>query len=518
MIKKCVILARISSEKQDRELSLPAQITRLSEYAARHGLEILRQDVITESSTNGDRKKFMNCLKFCVANRAALLFDCIDRAQRSFTEIPILEKYRRDGKLELHFVRENIVINAESSSTELLMWHQGVLMAESYSLHFKENVKRSVNMKISRGEYPSMAPIGYINHRSADNKSVIAIDPNKADKVRMLFMEYARGQKSLKELRDYSEQIGLYGRRKNKPLTLSIMQKILDNPFYCGTAKWGNQTFEHCHPRLISRELWETCQRVMHGRNQHNYTKWGEKDYLYRGLFRDYYTKRIITTEKKKGKYLYLMAWNADGRHISIPQDAITGQIYKILKSLEIPREFAVDVAEYLKSAKTIELEYNQRIEKELIAEQEKWHARINKLNDMWLDGKIETDEYNEQKTRLTDEYNRARAKQDAHTQSDWDVNNDIVHIFNSLTNIGDIFLKSSEDAKKREMLKTIFRTLIIKDGNICFDLNFPFSECAKIAQSNNWRGGIDNFRTEYRQQIRELNAANWNWVLPLAA
>ncbi len=62
-------------------------------------------------------------------------------------------------------------------------------------------------------------------------------DPVKADKVRMLFMEYARGQKSLKELRDYSEQIGLYGRRAGRPLTLSIMQKILDNPFYCGIAR-----------------------------------------------------------------------------------------------------------------------------------------------------------------------------------------------------------------------------------------------------------------------------------------
>ena len=31
------------------------------------------------------------------------------------------------------------------------------------------------------------------------------------------------------------------------------------------------------------------------------------------------------------------------------------------------------------------------------------------------------------------------------------------------------------------------------------------------------WRDGIDNFRTEYRQQIRELNVANWNRALPMA-
>ncbi len=228
----------------------------------------------------------------------------------------------------------------------------------------------------------------------------------------------------------------------------------------------------------------------MHGRNQHNFTKWGEKDYLYRGLFRDYYTKRIITTEKKKGKYIYLMAWNADGKHISIPQDAITDQIYRILKSLQIPREFVSDVAGYLKSAKTIEREFNQRIEQELLAEQDKWKRRINTLNDMWLDGKIQTDEYQAQKDRLTAEYQKARAKQDAHTATDWNIDDDIVQIFTTMTEIGDIFIKSSEDGKKRELLKIIFRTLIIKDGNVCYDLKFPFSECAKIAQSNNWRGG----------------------------
>lgn len=236
---------------------------------------------------------------------------------------------------------------------------------------------------------------------------------------------------------------------------------------------------------------WECCTNIIqttHGRNQHNFTKWGEKDYLYRGLFRDYYTKRIITTEKKKGKYLYLMAWNADGKHISIPQDAITDQIYRILKSIQIPREFVSDVAGYLQSAKTIEREFNQRINLELLAEQEKWKKRINTLNDMWLDGKIQTDEYQTQKDRLTAEYQKVRAKQDAHTAADWNVNDDIVQIFTAMTEIGDVFIKSSEDSKKRELLKTIFRTLIIKDGNICYDLKFPFSECTKIAHSNNWR------------------------------
>ena len=103
MTKKCVILARISSEKQDKEYSLPAQVSRLSDYAARRHMTVLRDFVLDESSTTGDRKKFLECLNYCVANHAALLIDTIDRAQRSFMEIPLLEKYRRAGELEIHF-------------------------------------------------------------------------------------------------------------------------------------------------------------------------------------------------------------------------------------------------------------------------------------------------------------------------------------------------------------------------------------------------------------------------------
>lgn len=120
MTTNCVILARISSEKQDKEYSLPAQVSRLSDYATRRQMTILREFVLVESSTTGDRKKFLECLNYCVANRAALLIDTIDRAQRSFMEIPLLEKYRRAGQLEIHFVAKTSSLIANRLGLKLL--------------------------------------------------------------------------------------------------------------------------------------------------------------------------------------------------------------------------------------------------------------------------------------------------------------------------------------------------------------------------------------------------------------
>jgi hypothetical protein len=45
-----------------------------------------------------------------------------------------------------------------------------------------------------------------------------------------------------------------------------------------------------------------------------------------------------------------------------------------------------------------------------------------------------------------------------------------------------------------------------------------PFSHMQNLTKNNQWRTLVDDFRTRYRQQIIELHAANWNWVLPLVA
>lgn len=52
----------------------------------------------------------------------ALVVDTVDRLQRSFRESVQLDDLRKAGKLEIHFYRENLVINKDSNSADLLRW------------------------------------------------------------------------------------------------------------------------------------------------------------------------------------------------------------------------------------------------------------------------------------------------------------------------------------------------------------------------------------------------------------
>ncbi len=130
---KAVILSRVSSKDQEDGYSLGVQTDRLEKYCARKSLHILQKFQIVESSTKGDRGKFMEIIKLIKQQREPIAFvaDKVDRIQRSQKETPILDDLVRKGKLELHFNSEGYVIHQESSAHEMMMWGMGVVIAKS---------------------------------------------------------------------------------------------------------------------------------------------------------------------------------------------------------------------------------------------------------------------------------------------------------------------------------------------------------------------------------------------------
>jgi hypothetical protein len=115
-IMKALLLACASSKEQEEGQSIPAQERRLREYADRKGLVVGQVFKITESSTKDTRKEFEKILEIIRKSKEtlALVADTIDRVQRSFKESVVLEKLRKEGKVEIHFMREGLVPTAMS--------------------------------------------------------------------------------------------------------------------------------------------------------------------------------------------------------------------------------------------------------------------------------------------------------------------------------------------------------------------------------------------------------------------
>lgn len=244
--RKAVIFVRVSSREQEEGYSIDAQKHRLEVYCARRGIEVLRIFEIVESSTKGDRHKFLDMVKFAGSRKEviAIVADKVDRVQRSFREYPLLDDLVQRGKIELHFNTENYVIHKESMSQERLMWSMGVIMAQSYVDSMKDNIRRSFDQKIRLGEYVSKAPIGYLNKREENGRSIIMVDPVRGPLITKLFKEYATGLYTLSEMVTKAEAWGLYNNvRGNKPVIKSHFHCILNNPFYYGTMRIKGQTY-----------------------------------------------------------------------------------------------------------------------------------------------------------------------------------------------------------------------------------------------------------------------------------
>lgn len=81
--RKAIILARVSSKEQEEGYSIDAQKHRLETYCLRRNLNVIKTFEITESSTMGDRRKFMAMIKFVRAQREpiAIVADKVARGK-----------------------------------------------------------------------------------------------------------------------------------------------------------------------------------------------------------------------------------------------------------------------------------------------------------------------------------------------------------------------------------------------------------------------------------------------------
>ena len=213
-----VILSRVSSLDQQDNYSLDAQDYRLQAYWEAKGLEVIGSYKLVESSSRGDRPEFQKVLNFVRKQKQpiAIVCDKVDRLQRSFKFVPLLEEWRKQGKIELHFRSDNAILTKDSSSSELLQYDMLVIFAKYYAECISENVLRSHERMQKEGRIFTEPPIGY--KRSENNKKEIVFDEERAFLIRKLFVEYSTGLYSYDQLRDMAKAWGLRNKTKlHKP-------------------------------------------------------------------------------------------------------------------------------------------------------------------------------------------------------------------------------------------------------------------------------------------------------------
>ena len=503
---KAILLARVSSREQQEGMSIPAQERRLREYAERKGLNVSEVFAITESSTKDTRKEFQKILDIIKKSREpiALVADTVDRVQRSFKESVVLEDLRKEGKVEIHFIREGLILNLKSNSADILRWDMGVMFARSYVLQLSDNVKRSKEQAVKSGNWIGLSPLGYIHAVDELGEKTIVPDPERAPFVIKLFELYATGNYSLLKLVQEAEKIGLRT-RKGKKVAKSQIDSILKNPFYCGMMRSKYGLTEHHYKPLISTNLYQQAQDVAAGYHKKPHKKISEP-FILRGMITCAHCGCTITPEIHKKRYIYYSCTNAKGicTKVYVREESLVETLSQYFDHIVLSEQQIAEVTSYLKKIHESESLFHTESLIALRKEQDRLKKRINQMYDDKLDGVIDEKMYLDKVKDYKVRQAKIIEQMSRHEKADHNFYVTANMIMNLAARTREIF-ESSEVDEKRQLLNFVFQNLKLDGKNLSIETCEPFTTLMDYKKSPKGWGRLDS--NQRRPKSRDLQS-----------
>lgn len=492
---KAVILARVSTREQEEGHSIDAQVNRLRKYCEKKELEIIKEFIFVESSTRGDRPEFYKMIEFIKQQKqkVALVCDKVDRLQRSFKEVPILEELRRAGKLVLHFHVEGQVLDENANSSQIMAYQMFVMMAESYTNCISDNVRRSFEKKLQEGTILGTAPIGYLNVKDEHDKTSVVLDPERAFLVKKMFEEYATGIYSLKELRNKTIEWGLKNKTKsNTYLSVSQIDKTLKNPFYYGIMQHKGLLYPHIYRPLISKELFFQCKNVREGRTK-VYAKDTKTPFIFKGLIRCKKCGCAVTPEIKKEKYIYLRPNSKADCDCKMIREEVALEVAKsVFKSMKPDEELMIALKDTLKQSLDAKIDFNTNSVKMLQKQYNDTQRKLDVLLDVRLEGSITKDEYDKKSNTLRAEQHNIETRIQKHTTADEEFAITVDYLLDIASRAYELFESTGID-EKRKLLKLVFPNFYLNGSKLEYTIRSPFDMFIKKASYTTALGRKDS-------------------------
>ena len=485
---KAIILARVSTKDQEDNNSIPSQTRRLHEYAEKFELIVLETYQLVESSTKANRRKFNELINRIRESdeKIALIVDTIDRLQRDFRESVMLNELRLEGKIELHFVRENLIINQVSNSADILRWDMGVMFAKSYVTQLSDNVRRSFEQKLKNGEWLGRAPFGYSNEDTPEGKKSIVPEPTQAKIVGSMYQWYATSSYSMKEIR--KKLIEDYGLIKS----VSNIDKILKNPFYYGEMKIKNELYPHKYEPVITRGIFDQVQAVKIGFNKKAF-KYAGIPYYYRGLMQCGDCACSITPEKSKG-HTYYHCTQYKGKHGAayLREEDLTEQLMVAFEAIKLTPEQYDEVTTVLKTVHKDKVKYKAQHVGHLQTELTKYQQRLEKLYESHLDNDIDPEFYKRKAIEYRSTRDAIKTKLDATDRADDDFYFAVDGLIRMAQRAPEL-LARSEMEHRRRLINLVLQNLTVKDRELRWEYRKPFDTLYRTAKTSNWLGMRDS-------------------------
>ena len=311
------LYARVSSERQDVDLSVAAQLRALRDYADKNGYLVVREYIDeAESGRIADRPQFRKML------------DEAARPESPFQEI-LVWKFSRFTRKREHAVAfksmlrkrgirvVSITEHADDSPTGKLMEAIIESVDEFYSENLAQEVVRGMREAASRGFWiTTYPPYGYrkVYVQDGAKKRPKLERDSPADAVaRRIFDLALQGRSNLDIVKTLNSE-GIPTSNGKRWLKTTI-HAMLTNEAYTGTLVWGAKArdkaepvrVEDAFPAIVTKQEFQRVARMMQSRAPKKVNpRRAASPYLLSGLAKcETCGKAMTAAEAKSGRYTY---------------------------------------------------------------------------------------------------------------------------------------------------------------------------------------------------------------------
>jgi site-specific DNA recombinase len=488
--RSAIIYARVSSKDQEKEgYSIPAQLELLRGYSDARGFSTLQEFVDVETAKAVGRTGFgemialLNKTKTC----RTLLVEKTDRLYRNLKDWVTI-----DGLgLEVHFVKENVVLSPDSRSSEKFMHGIKVLMAKNYIDNLSEETRKGMLEKARQGIWPSFAPLGYLNVDGQNGKRTIVPDSNLGAVIRRMFEQYATGKHSLKQMARTARADGLAYRKSGDNVPTSTVHKILRNRIYSGDFDFDGVTYHGTYEPIVSRELWEEVQMILDGRAAKKTRKMKEQ-FAFSGLITCGHCGCAMVGEIKKGRYVYYHCTGYKGKcpepytREEVLEEKFTG----VLKGISFSDEVLGWVRQAVRESHRDERQFHDDAIAKLQREHRRLQDRIDAMYEDKLDGRIGNDFFDARAEEMRAEQARIMRDTEAHQAANRNYIEEGVQLL-ELAHHAHVLFESQPAQEKRKLLNFVLSNCTWRGGELTAKYRQPFDVLAvAVASEQRQMGG----------------------------
>lgn len=471
---------RKSSEAKERQVaSLRDQHAENVKVEKREGLHVKYRFSESRSAYKPhNRPDFDKAIQLIRSGKAnAFLCWKEDRLCRNPEEGGLILQLLQDGFLKEIRTATGSVYTPDSDHL-ILQIHFG--MANQYSRNLSQNVKRSLNNKSERGEYPRPAIIGYEGFGLRGQRQMKP-HPVESPLILLAYELAKTGGYALSQIVKILHEKGLRTKR-GKKISKSHLHNILTNIVYYGYFHHNKELFEGTYEPIITKKLFDDVQEALQRRSRPKVKVW---EHTYNGLITCGDCGCQITTTvktkyfKRTNRTVVYTYHHCTHRRGVCKQEAITGKRLERLL-LENMTKIKIDEESWLLGIELFKAKYQEEMEKfskrarYLQNQYNAIQTQIKYLVRMRADQELTKEEFMEQKADLLNEKKEVKEKL---ADNDYSADTWLELCTKYLDNAFSAKERIEKGTKeeKRDLILDLGQNLILKDGKLDFRLKQPY-------------------------------------------